>query len=89
MRESETGEDAAQRIAEVASAVVSHARSFAPVVDEAYAVAKRRTRRDTTLAETLERFVADHDHLKVALSNHRIVLERIHRELDAVIDRAG
>jgi hypothetical protein len=85
--EAEGGEDATRRMAEIGGQVVSKARSFAPVVDEAHAVARRRTDRDQTLAETLERFMADRDHLSAGLAEHRATIARVQRSLERLAGR--
>lgn len=87
IREAESGEDGARRMAEVAGQVVSQARSFGPVVDEAYGVARRRTERDDTLSKLLEQFVADRDRLAHGLGEHRTRLERVQRGLERLVGR--
>ena len=89
IRGAESGEDAARRMAEIAGQVVTQARSFTPVVEEAYAVAKRRTDRDETLTSTLERFMTDRDRLAVSLAEHRARLERVQRALERLAGRSG
>jgi methyl-accepting chemotaxis protein len=89
IRDAESGEDAARRVGEVAAHVVSQARSFSPVVDEAYAVAQRRTSRDNTLSTTLERFMSDRDQIASALTDHRTNLERVQRSLERLAGRTG
>jgi hypothetical protein len=84
IRKSEVGEEAARRVMETAGAVLSHARSLRPAVDEAYAVARRRTDRDTRLTEMLERFTTDRDTLVQTLTNHRALLEQVERILQRI-----
>jgi hypothetical protein len=88
MRDAETGEDAAKRITEITGQLVSQAGSFGPVVDEAYAVAARRTQRDENLTETLERLLVDREQVAGSLANHRSTLERVQHSLEQIAGRS-
>lgn len=82
MRESETGEDSARRVAETAGAVLGHSRSLKPAVEEAYAVARRRTARDEKLTATMERLLAERESLSAALTEHRAAVDQVRHELE-------
>jgi hypothetical protein len=82
IRESETGEDAARQVADTAGVVLSHARSLKPAVEEAYAVAKRRSARDTKLTTTTERLLAERGAMAAALSEHRTAIDRVREVLE-------
>jgi hypothetical protein len=82
IRESETGEDAARRVADTAGAVLSHARSLRPAVEEAYAVARRRSARDDRLTSTTERLLIERETLALALSEHRAAVTRVREVLE-------
>lgn len=85
IRRSELGEDAARRVSETAGAVLGHARSLRPAVEEAYAVAKRRSARDARLTDMLERFIGEREQLARTLEDHRAQLRRV----DEVLQRVG
>lgn len=82
IRESETGEDAARRVADTAGVVLSHARSLKPAVEEAYAVARRRSARDDKLTSTTERLLAEREAMGSALSEHRTAVDRVREVLE-------
>lgn len=82
IRKSEVGEDSARRLAETAGAVLGHSRSLRPAVEEAYAVARRRSARDVKLTDTLERFIGERQAAASRLREHRVLLERIHQVLE-------
>jgi hypothetical protein len=82
IRESETGEDAARQVADTASVVLSHARSLKPAVEEAYAVARRRSARDDKLTSTTERLLAEREAMAHALSEHRTAVDRVREVLE-------
>jgi methyl-accepting chemotaxis protein len=82
IRESETGEDAARQVADTASVVLSHARSLQPAVDEAYAVARRRSARDDKLTSTTERLLAEREVMARSLSEHRTAVDRVREVLE-------
>jgi chromosome segregation ATPase len=82
IRESETGEDAARQVADTAGVVLSHARSLKPAVEEAYAVAKRRSARDDKLTTTTERLLEERNVMAAALSEHRTAVDRVREVLE-------
>ena len=82
IRESETGEDAARRVADTAGSVLSHARSLRPALDEAYAVAKRRSARDDKLTTTTERLLVERSTMAGALDEHRTAIDRVREVLE-------
>jgi hypothetical protein len=82
IRESETGEDAARQVADTAGVVLSHARSLKPAVEEAYAVARRRSARDEKLTMTTERLLAEREAMGQALSEHRTAVDRVREVLE-------
>lgn len=84
IRRSELGEDAARRVTEIAGAVLGHARSLRPAVEEAHAVAKRRSARDTRLTDALERFISDREQLGRQLGEHRVTLEMVDEVLQGL-----
>ncbi len=88
IRKSEVGEDSARRIAEIAGSVLGHSRSLRPAVEEAYAVARRRSARDDKLTGTLDRFIAERSQAGAVLHEHRLALERIMQVLER-LGRSG
>jgi hypothetical protein len=82
IRKSEVGEDSARRLTDTAGAVLGYSRSLRPAVDEAHAVAQRRSARDVKLTDTLERFVAERGTTANQLHEHRLTLERITQALE-------
>lgn len=85
IRKSELGEDAARRMTETAGSVLGHARSLRPAVEEAHAVARRRSARDLRLTDTLERFIAEREQLTRTMAEHRATLDGV----DEVLQRIG
>lgn len=81
IRESETGEESARQVTDIAGAVLSYARSLHPAVEEAYAVARRRSARDEKLTATTERLLAEREVLSRALSEHRLAVNRLSEAL--------
>ena len=81
IREAEAGEAAAQRLNDAAVELEDTARSLRPVINEANAVAKRRTARDHHLTATLERFLNERAALSRALTLHRDAMERVAKTL--------
>lgn len=77
IRESETTEEAARILGDAAGQLEGAARSLRPAVDEANAVAKRRSARDMHLSATLERFLDDRAALARAMVTHRDAVERL------------
>ena len=67
----------------------SASRSLRPALEEARAVAERRSARDEHLTATLERFLDDRTSLARALATHREALDRVGSSLDRVAQRAG
>lgn len=82
IRKAESSEESARRVSDTAGSVLGHARSLRPAVEEAYAVAKRRSARDQKLTDTMERFLAEREQLAARLADHRTDLERIIQVLD-------
>lgn len=82
IRESETGEDAARQVADTAGVVLSHARSLKPAVEEAYAVARRRSARDDKLTTTTERLLVERTVMAGALGEHRTAIDRVREVLE-------
>ena len=83
IREAEAGESAAQRLNEAAVELEDTARSLRPVINEANAVAKRRSARDHHLTATLDRFLNERAALARALTLHRDAMERLAKALGA------
>lgn len=77
IRESESTEEAARILGDAAGQLEGAARSLRPAVDEANAVAKRRSARDLHLSATLERFLDDRAALARAMVTHRDSVERL------------
>lgn len=77
IHESESTEEAARILGDAAAQLEGAARSLRPAVDEANAVAKRRSARDLHLSATLERFLDDRSALARAMVNHRDAVERL------------
>ena len=84
IRETEAGEDAARQLGVAAAELESATRSLRPALDEAYAVAQRRSARDHHLTGTLERFLADRSVLARALTTHRDTLDKLGSSLDRI-----
>lgn len=82
IREAEGGEDAARRVAETAGEVLAHARSLKPAVEEAYAVARRRSARDEKLTATTERLFGERETLARTLAEHRAALDAVRSGLE-------
>lgn len=89
IRDSEATEDAARLLADTAAHLESAARSLRPAVDEANAVAKRRSARDHHLSATLERFLDDRATLARALVQHREALQRLSTALQQLGQQGG
>lgn len=89
IRDSEATEDAARLLADTAGHLESAARSLRPAVDEANAVAKRRSARDHHLSATLERFLDDRATLARALVQHREALQRLSAALQSLGQQGG
>ncbi|HEX5635302.1 MAG TPA: methyl-accepting chemotaxis protein, partial [Gemmatimonadales bacterium] len=81
IRDSEAGEDAARRLGEVAATLLGDMRALRPAVEEAHAVAHRRSARDHHLTATLERFLDDRAALARGLVQHRSALTRLEEAL--------
>src|SRR5690606_5786151 len=82
IRESESGEEAARQVTDIAGAVLSYARSLHPAVEEAYAVARRRSARDEKLTTTTERLLPEREEMARALGEHRIAVQRLSESLN-------
>ncbi len=89
IREAESGEDAARMLGTAAADLESASRSLRPALEEARAVAERRSARDEHLTATLERFLDDRTSIARALATHREALDRVGTSLDRVAQRAG
>ncbi len=88
IRSAEASEATARQIADLASALESSARALWPAVEEANAVAKRRSERDSHLSATLEDFLTDRAKLSSALVTHRDAIDRLGERLERLA-RAG
>lgn len=77
IRESEATEEVARRLGEIAGALDGAVRSLRPAVEEASAVAKRRSARDHHLTATMERFLDERVALAHAIVAHRDALTRL------------
>lgn len=80
--ESEAAEDDTGRLAGAAGALLDHARAIAPALEEAHAVARRRTARDTTLTAALKTFLEQRGEMAHAMEQHRDLLARLRNELE-------
>lgn len=89
IRDAEAGEDAARRLGAAAGELEGASRSIRPALDEANAVAERRSARDQHLSNTLERFLTDRASLARALVAHRDALEKLGETLDRLVQRSG
>lgn len=85
IRHAEAGEEAARRLGEIAGTLLGDTRSLTPAVEEAHAVAHRRSARDHHLTATLERFLDERAALARAMGQHRTALDR----LDEALRRAA
>ena len=88
IRSAEASEASARQIADIASALGSSARAMSPAIEEANAVAKRRSERDNHLTSTLEEFLTDRARLSSALTTHRDAIDRLGERLERLA-RAG
>jgi hypothetical protein len=77
IRDAEVGEAAAQRMGESAAELEDIAHALGPAVEEANAVAKRRSARDQHLTGMMERFLAERTELARALTAHRDAMDRL------------
>jgi hypothetical protein len=84
IRESEAGEDAARRLGDSAAALLGDARALRPALEEAYAVARRRSARDQRLTDTMERFLGERSEMARALENHRVNLDRLREAMERI-----
>ncbi|MES2123505.1 MAG: methyl-accepting chemotaxis protein [Gemmatimonadota bacterium] len=89
IRASESTEEAARILGESSDQLEGAARSLRPAVDEASAVAKRRTARDLHLSATLDRLLDDRLLLARRLAEHREALERLTTTLGRLAARQG
>ena len=89
IRDAEAGEDAAQRLGAAAGELEGASRAIRPALEEANAVAERRSARDQHLSNTLERFLADRAALARTLISHRDALEKLGETLDRLVQRSG
>lgn len=89
IRESELTEETTRVLGEAAGQLEGAARSLRPAVDEANAVAKRRSARDLHLSATLERFLDDRSALARAMVRHRDAVERLTEALHRLAMQHG
>lgn len=89
IRDAEAGEEAARRLVAAAGELEGASRSIRPALEEANAVAERRSARDQHLSNTLERFLTDRAALARALVSHRDALEKLGETLDRLVQRSG
>ncbi len=80
--ESEAVEDRVGELAGSATELLDGVRAIAPALEEAYAVARRRSARDATLTTALEAFLDQREELAHGLERHREALVRLGRELE-------
>lgn len=88
IREAEASEESVRQIVVLAGALESSARALWPAVEEAKAVAKRRSARDTHLTATFDALVTERTTLANALSAHRDAVDRLGEQLERLA-RAG
>jgi hypothetical protein len=88
IREAEASEESVREIAALAGAVESSARALWPAIEEAKAVARRRTARDAHLTTTFESLVHERTTLGTALTAHRDAMDRLGEQLERLA-RAG
>ena len=84
IREAESGEDAARLMAEAAGRVEDVARSLGPAVDEANAVARRRSERDRHLTAALDRLLEERMVLARHLGAHLEAIGRARAALERI-----
>lgn len=89
IRASESTEEAARILGEASDQLEGTARSLRPAVDEASAVAKRRTARDLHLSATLDRFLDERTVLARRMADHRDAIERLTVALTRLAARQG
>jgi len=88
IREAEASEEAVRQIVVLAGALESSARALWPAVEEANAVAQRRSARDSHLTATFDALVTERTTLANALSAHRDAVDRLGEQLERLA-RAG
>jgi len=88
IREAEASEESVRQIVVLAGALESSARALWPAVEEANAVAQRRSARDTHLTTTFDALVTERTTLVNALSAHRDAVDRLGEQLER-LTRAG
>ncbi len=84
IREAESGEDAARLMAEAAGRLEDVARSLGPAVDEANAVARRRSERDRHLTAAMDRFLEERTVLARHLTAHLDAIGRARAALERI-----
>ncbi|MEP6591985.1 MAG: methyl-accepting chemotaxis protein [Gemmatimonadota bacterium] len=89
IRHSESTEESARILGDAADQLEGAARSLRPAVDEANAVAKRRTARDLHLSATLERFLDERGVLARQLIEHRDAVNRLTAVLARLAGKHG
>lgn len=82
IRDAEAGEDATSHVAETAGAVLGWARSLKPAVEEAYAVAARRSARDQKLTAQALAMLDERGARQGRVEQHRSALHRVRAMLE-------
>jgi hypothetical protein len=82
MRTAEQGEDAARRLGEITGALHGDTRAIRPALDEAYAVAQRRSARDQHLTAMLTEFLDHRAAMARDLTRVRDSLDKLRRALE-------
>jgi hypothetical protein len=82
IQDAESGEDAAARVVETAGGVLGWARSLKPAVEEAHAVAARRTARDQRLTAHLRQLIEEQAARRDRVERHRGALARVRAMLE-------
>lgn len=82
IRDAEAGEDATSRVEETAGAVLGWARSLKPAVEEAYAVAARRTARDQRLTAQAQAMLDERGARQGGVEQQRSALNRVRGMLE-------
>jgi Methyl-accepting chemotaxis protein (MCP) signalling domain len=89
IREAEGGEETARQLGQAAARVQDAARSLGPVVEEANAVAARRSSRDQHLTAALDRFLDERAALAASIAAHRAAIARVRAALERMHSAVG
>jgi methyl-accepting chemotaxis protein len=89
IRDAEAGEDSARLMAEAAGRVEDVARSLGPAVDEANAVARRRSDRDRHLTAALDHLREERTATARDLAAHLDALDRVRAALERIGEPPG